>query len=205
VVIRALGGYANDPEVIQSARQTLDRSLVGGPALDPTLASAILAVAARHGDAALFDALAAAAKRATSPEDHYRYLYALADFTDPALVERALQRALSPDMRNQDTAIYLAQFLGNPDVNGRAWAFVKQHWTALEPKITIFGGDTNLVSALGSFCDAAARDDIGRFFAAHKLPGAARTLKQTTERINNCIELRRAQAAPLKEWLSQSK
>ncbi len=203
VVVRTLGDVANDPDVVRAARQALDRALAGGPALDPTLAPAIVGVAALHGDAALFDALVEAAGRATSPEIHYRYLYALANFRDPALTDRALKMSLTPAVRSQDTAIFLARFLANPDVNGRAWTFLKENWPALEPKITsIFGSDVNVVNALGSFCDAGARDDISRFFAAHKLPAASRSLKQTIERINNCIELRRTQAAPLAEWLN---
>jgi aminopeptidase N len=202
-VVRALGGFAHDPDVARRAREALDRALAGGQALDPTMAGAITSVAARHGDAALFDALNAAAAGARTPDDHYRYLYALADFTDPVLVDRGLKLALSPDMRSQDTSIFLAQFLGDPEVNARAWRFVKQNWAALEPKVTIFGGDTNLVSALGSFCDAAARDDIARFFSAHELAASTRTLDQTLERIDNCIALRRTQTAPVAAWLKE--
>ena len=51
----------------------------GGPPLDPTLATTITRIAAAHGDAKLFDALAAAAERANSPDEHYRYLNALGD------------------------------------------------------------------------------------------------------------------------------
>jgi puromycin-sensitive aminopeptidase len=132
-------------------------------------------------------------------------LNALSEFTDPALADRALRMSLSPQMRSQDTAIYLAHFLGNPAANARAWAFVKANWKALEPKGTIYGGDTNLVSALGSFCDAGARDDIKAFFAAHKLPSAARGLQQTVERIDNCIALRQKQMPILATWLGRAR
>ncbi|HWF84767.1 MAG TPA: ERAP1-like C-terminal domain-containing protein, partial [Vicinamibacterales bacterium] len=203
VAIEAVGNIGNDPKVIAQSRSALDRSLAGGAPLDPTLASAIVSVAATHGDASLFDALHAAAETATAPDAHYRYLNALSDFTAPALVDRGLQLALSPTMRSQDTALYLAHFLGNPVTHARAWTFVTANWPALEAKVTIFGGDTNLTSALGSFCDAATRDDIGAFFAAHPLPAAARTLKQTIERINNCIDLREKQTPVLTEWLAK--
>ncbi len=143
-----------------------------------------------------------AADRAASPEDQYRYLFALGDFRDPALVEKGLQRSLSPQLRSQDTAIYLAQFLVNPAARGRAWAFVTAHWTALEPKVTISGGDTNLIRALGAFSDAGSRDEVASFFAAHPLPGAARTLTQTIEQINNCIALRDKQTPAVANWLA---
>ena len=197
VLIGALGTIGQDQDVAARSRAVLDRALAGGAPLEPTVAGAIT-----RGDDRLFEALAAAADSATSPEEQYRYLYALGGFRDPALIDRGLQRALSPQLRSQDTALYLGQFLTSPAARPRAWAFVKQHWAALEPKVTISGSDANLVRSLGSFCEAPARDDVAAFFAAHPLPGAARTLTQTLEQINNCIALREKQRPAVAAWLA---
>ena len=202
VLVGVLGTYADDPDVIARSRAALDRSLTGGPALDPTVAGAIVKAAAMHGDEKLFEALGAAAERASSPEDQYRYLYALTDFQQPALIHRGLERALTPQLRSQDTAIYLSQFLFNPAARQPAWTFIKEHWAALEPKVMISLGDVNLTRALGAFCDAPTRDDVTAFFAAHPLPGAARTLTQTVEQINNCIALREKQTPAVAAWLA---
>ena len=202
VLIGALGAIGQDPDVIARSRAALDRALAGGAPLDPTIAGAIVTAAVRGGDDTLFEALAAAADRAASPEEQYRYLYALGGFHDPALIDRGLQRALAPQLRSQDTAIYLARFLTNPAARPRAWAFVKQHWAALEPKVTISGGDANLVRSLGSFCEAPAREDVAAFFAAHPLAGAARTLTQTIEQISNCVALREKQRPAVATWLA---
>src|SRR2546427_32993 len=59
-VVEALGIIAEDADVIARSRAALDRSLSGGASLDPTLAGAVIRTAAAHGDAALFDPLAAA-------------------------------------------------------------------------------------------------------------------------------------------------
>jgi len=202
VLIGALGTFGGDSDVIAQARAALERSLSGGAPLEPTVAGAIVKTAATHGDAKLFDALAAASDSATSPEDQYRYLFALADFQERALIQRGLERSLSPLLRSQDAAIYLAQFFGNAHALGFAWAFIKEHWTVLEPKVTIAGGDVNLIHALGAFCDAQPRDEIAAFFAAHPLPGAARTLTQTIEQITNCVALREKQAPAVGAWLA---
>jgi aminopeptidase N/puromycin-sensitive aminopeptidase len=202
-VVLALGTTGNDPDVVAKSRAALDRALAGSTPLDPTMASAMTTIAADHGDGKLYDALAAAAGRATSPEEHYRALYALARFREPSLVDRGLQRTLTSELRTQDVSLYLARFFNNAAARERAWQFVKTNWSALEPKVTIFGGDTNLIRALGSFCDAATRDDITAFFAAHKLPSAGRTLGQTVEQIDNCIALRAAQAPTAETWLQQ--
>src|SRR5215475_902143 len=189
-LIHTLGTTGADTQVTMSARAALDRTLAGGTPLDPTLARSIVRVAVRFGDAALFDELAAASDRATSPDERYRYLGALTEFRDPALIDRALALSIAPSMRSQDTARYIAAFFSSESARSRAWAFVKEHWRELEPKVTIFGGDTALVSSLGNFCDASSRDDISSFFRQHPLPSASRTLTQTIERINNCIAFR---------------
>ena len=201
-IIAALGGVGNDPEVVSKARSALDRALAGGPALDPTTATSVIPTAAAHGDATLFDALAAAADRATSPEDQYRYLYALADFRDPALIDRGLQRVLSPQIRNQDAAIYLGHFFGNPAARTRAWTFLTERWAELAPKVGIFGGDTNLVRAVSGFCDTHSRDAVIDFFARHPLPAASRTLEQTLEQINSCIGMRESHTSAVTAWLA---
>ena len=202
MVINTLGAVGQDPDVIAKSRAALDRALAGGPALDSAVAGAIVRTAALNGDAKLFDALASAAERATSPDEQYRYLFALANFPEPALIDRGLERALSPELRSQDTAIYLAQFLVNPTARPRAWTFIRAHWAALEPKVTISGGDVNLTRALGAFCDATSRDEITSFFAAHPLPAAQRTLAQTVEGINNCIASKEKQTPAVTAWLS---
>src|SRR5262249_3164247 len=200
-LIHTLGVTGNDAQLAATARAALDRTLQGGSALDPTLARSIIDVAARFGDASLFDALLAASDRATSPDERYRYLYALADFRDPALIDRALELSIGPKLRSQDTARYLSSFLANEPARARAWAFVKAHWKELEPKVRIFGGDTNVVASLGNFCDASSRDDIASFFQQHPLPSATRTLTQTIERINNCIAFRAAQSGSVTGFL----
>jgi aminopeptidase N/puromycin-sensitive aminopeptidase len=177
-------------------------ALNGGASLDPILATTLVNVAASHGDSALFDRLAAAARKAGSPEEHYRYLYALTNFEDPALIQRALEYTLSPELRSQDTSLYLSTFFGNSATRDRAWTFTKQRWTELEAKVSISLGDVSLVSSLANFCSAEARDDIAGFFKGHQLPAAGRTLQQTIERINNCIDTRQRQQESLAKWLS---
>ena len=201
-VIASLGIVGRDPDVVAKARAALDRALSGSAPLEPTQAGAIVTTAAIHGDAALFDALAAAAEKAAGPEEHYRYLYALGDFREPALIDRGLKLALTPQLRSQDTTLYLGHFFGNPEARSRALSFVTGNWAALEPKVTIFGGDTNLIRSMSAFCDAGSRDQIRSFFAEHKLPAAARTLEQTLEQITNCIGLREKQTPAVGAWLA---
>ena len=201
-IIGALGGTAEDLEVIDKATRAVREALGGGAPLDPILAGTLINIAATHGDAALFDLLTKAAAKATSPDEHYRYLFALSNFEDPKLLARALEHARSADLKSQDTALYLGAFFGNDAARDRTWTFVKAHWDELLPKINVSGSDINLVSSLSSFCSTDARDDIRSFFASHPLPTASRALQQTFERIDNCVATRQKQQAALDRWVS---
>ena len=201
-IVGALGETAEDPDVIDKATRAVRAALGGGAPLDPILAGTLVNIAATHGDTELFELLSKAAARATSPDEHYRYLFALTSFENPALMTRALEHARSADLKSQDTALYLGAFLGNDSARDRAWAFVKAHWSELLPKVNVSGSDINLVSSLSSFCSTDARDDIRSFFASHPLPTASRALQQTFERIDNCVATRRAQQPALDRWLT---
>ncbi len=204
VVVGALGGPGNDPAVAAWARRTLDATLAGTASMDPTLEATAVSIAAAHGNAALFAALETAAAKAEAPDVHYRYLYALTQFSDPALIDRALAKLLGDEIRTQDTRLYLTRFFANPAARDRAWAFAKAHWTVLEPKLSVFGGSSGLAGALGAFCDADTGKDIATFFAAHPQPAAQRTLKQALERIDQCVALRAQQTPPVTEWLKKA-
>jgi aminopeptidase N len=201
-VLGALGGTADDPEVVDKATRAVREALGEGAALDPILAGTLVNVAATHGDASLFDLLTRAAAKATSPDEHYRYLFALSSFENPTLFARALEHARSADLKSQDTALYLGAFLGNDAARDRAWTFIKAHWSELLPKINVAGSDINLVSSLSAFCSTDARDDIRAFFASHPLPTASRALQQTFERIDNCVATRQKQQAAFDRWVS---
>jgi aminopeptidase N len=202
-VIDTLNDAGNDSTLSMRARSAVEQSLAGGPPLDASAADAIVTVAARHGDAALWDTLLNASKGATSPADRYRYLNGLPAFEEPSLIDRGLNFTLSADLRSQDTPGFLGRFFRNPTARARTWTFVKQHWTELAPKVTIALGDVSLVESLGVFCDARTRDDIKGFLGPHKLPAASRALDQTIERINNCIAIREKQTPAVTTWLAQ--
>jgi aminopeptidase N/puromycin-sensitive aminopeptidase len=202
VLVAGLGEIAQDAGVIARARTAVDHALQGSEPLDPILANALVRIAAAHGDERLYEALKQAAARATNPQEHNRYFFALTAFTDPVLVRRALDVTLSAEVRSQDAALYLVSFFGNEAAREPAWAFVKAHWAELEPKVTIALGDSYLVGGLAAYCSADARDDIRSFFTAHPLPSAERTLQQTLERIDNCVATQRRERPALNEWLA---
>jgi len=201
-LLTALGQDARDPDALAEARKISDKALADPASVDHELAGAALPLAAIHGDSEFYDKVMAALKNTKSPEEYYTYFFTLPQFTDPRLLQRTLDFAISPDVRSQDALQLVTNVLGNPDGEKLAWDFIRQHWS----EIGKAGGpyaSAQVVQATSGFCEAGMRDQVTEFFNAHKIAAAERTYRQSVERINNCIDLKSQQESQLASWLGQ--
>ena len=196
-----LGEYGKDPAVLAQATQIAEKYLTDPASVDPTLGQTALAIAARNGDASLFDQLQKVFETSTNPDFQETALRLLAEFENPTLVQRSLDYASSDKVRNQDAAIQFAISLQVPATRGQTWGYIKAHWDKVQAQLTTESGGY-VVGAAGSFCSTVDRDDVQNFFAVHKVPATERTLKHALERIEGCIEFRTLQEPKLKQWLA---
>jgi aminopeptidase N/puromycin-sensitive aminopeptidase len=196
-----LGYYGKDPAVLAQARQIAGQYLADPGSVDATLGQAALSIAARNGDAALFDQLQKVYETSTNPEFQIGALRLLAEFVNPALAERSMDYAVSGKVRNQDAAIQLAIALQIDQIRGQAWQYITRHWDKVQTELTPEMGGV-LVSSAGTFCSAADRDHVEQFFSAHRVPSADQALKHAIEHIDGCIELQTLQEPNLKSWLA---
>jgi aminopeptidase N/puromycin-sensitive aminopeptidase len=176
--------------------------LANPASVDHELADAALPLAALNGGPDFYDKVMTALKSTKTPEQYYAYFFTLRDFTDPKLLQRTLDFAVSPEVRSQDALQLITGVLRNPAGQDLAWNFIREHW----PEIEKAGGpfaSAEVVASTSSFCDAGLRDQVTEFFNAHKVEAAERTYKQSIERINNCIDLKSQQEPQLASWLGQ--
>jgi len=124
----------------------------------------------------------------------------LGRFEDPALVQRSLEYSISDQVRSQDAPFLLGALMANSHNREPAWSFIREHWPQVEAKLTNFSTGS-VINNASQFCDAATRDEVQQFFAQHPIPGTDRTLKQSLESINLCIDLRQQQQGNLASWL----
>jgi aminopeptidase N len=200
LVLRRLGD-AGEPTAVTEARRLVDEELATPGSVPSVLLDAAVDVAAVHGDKALYDKFLARGAAAVNPQERYRFLYALTEFTDPALIRRTFDYVVGPDVRSQDMKGLLAALLGNPAARDVTWDLLRERWTAVQQKAGEFVGDTVVIGALSSFCDTGHAREIEAFFAAHPVPDAERTLAQALERIHACATLSSAQTNGLATWV----
>jgi puromycin-sensitive aminopeptidase len=194
-------GEAGDADALARAKELVAESAADPASVDATLANAAFAIAARSGDAALYDDWLGRMDHAATPEEHDRYLFSLALFREPPLVERSIALWTSPRLREQDVAGFVSRMIGNPASRDAGWKALEERWPDMRQKLISFGGG-GAVAALGVYCDEKTRDDIGAFFASHAAPGAERAVQRSLEGIDDSVELKARQAASLDRWLA---
>jgi hypothetical protein len=165
------------------------------------VAPVVLTAAARRNDPGLFDAFRARLAAPKTPEQKSLMLRALAEFTEPALLDRYLAMTLYDEIRAQDAWMPYAWLLSNPETRTRSWAFVQANWTALSAKIGPRGG-TRVIGAAGGLVSAALKKEVEAFFRApqNEIEMARKTLDQTLESIDLGLRFKESQTRSFLSW-----
>ena len=200
-MLYTLGYAGRDRNVLTLARRSVDMQLGNAGTMDPSLANTFLELAAIDGDQALYDKYVAQMQRAARGRQS-PYRSALAYFTDPALRQRTLEFALSPEIRSQDLPLLVAGLLARPPSSRETWEFVKTNWDGLQ-KTGVFQGLPAIVNGTSAFCDPTLRDDVQRFFEAHPARAFERNIRQSLETIDRCIQTRTQQSQNLAAFLTR--
>jgi cytosol alanyl aminopeptidase len=155
--------------------------------------SAVLAVAAEHGDSALFDRLLQAVRQEQSSRQRSILYRAMGRFRNPDLTMRGLDLLLRPgfDMREAFFPLLFGP-LAYPETRDLPFQFVRRNLDALLARLPReVGGDfaASLPEIGRAYCDASNRDQVKSFFGERvkQYSGGERNLTQTLESIDQCI------------------
>jgi aminopeptidase N len=204
ILFRTLGNIGEDQAVIQQASILVQQYMKDAASVDPTLAGAVVVVAARHGDAQLYAQYKAQLQKAGSPQEYYRFFYGLAEFPQQALLKQTLASTLTPEVRGQDLYV-LINLLANPASQNATWDFMRENFDALMKKTGGgLGGVGVFLYGAQNFCTPEKASELKQFFDQHPFPGTERNQKEAIESINSCVELGGQQQSKLAAWLKQN-
>ncbi len=200
-VLNALALLA--PKALDQGEVTrrLAKYLADPSSIDASISAVILTAAARRNDPALFAEFRARLAAPKTPEQKSLMLRALAEFSEPALLDRYLAMTLSAEIRAQDAWMPYIWLLSNPATRERSWAFVKAHWKALSSKLGPRGG-TRVIGAAGGLISEALKKDVEAFFRApeNEIEMARKTLDQTLESIELGLRFKQGQRSSFAAW-----
>lgn len=195
-------GEAGDPAVLAQARMLTDDLFAGHKQTAPDLLDASVEMSAANGDEAFYNKLLAVSQNAKDPGLAAEALELLTRFRAPVLVVRTLLYATSGQVRNQDSWILIAREMQQPETRELAWNWVQVNWPKVKRQLTVASG-ANVVAATGSFCSAAQGAEVEKFFLAHHVEAADRTLEKSLDAIDACVTMQAKQAPALRAWLAR--
>jgi alanyl aminopeptidase len=203
-LIALVGGAGEDPWVAAEARRLTDTWLVDRSGIDADLVDAVLRIAARHGDRALFDALLANARAEPDREKRIALLAALGSFRDPELLRAAFGIVISGEFDLRESAGVFAAPFGDRETRPIAWEFLVDNVDAVAKQIPGIAR-AYLITAGGAWCDDAHADEVRAVFGkrAKRWIGGPRTLDQTVEKVRICAASTAEQAPGVRAFLER--
>lgn len=205
-VIAALGQF-QDAEVLKEARRRFDAFVADPTTLPPALRAPVLEIVGRTADLATWRTLKELGERATSTEEKLRYFFAMAGASDPALLGRNVDFALSGAVPSGRITAFLSVAStrsGHPDELVALVADKERAFEALTPSDGL--APTALASAaVGSSNPETARRVLdapvdqasnGARVNAARIAGAIRTNADLRARVSAEIARGIAEAGP---------
>ena len=201
-VLWAMGELAEDEATLREADEVAMKWLADPASVDADAAAVALDLASRHAGAARLDQLVAAARGAKTKEDRILALRAMTGFDDDALLGKALDLALTDEIRPHEMRYLVGNSLGRrrSRLVGEAW--IRAHWDQLRKKLP--GSlSVSLVYGAGIACTGAEVEERTAFYTprAQEIEGAARPLAESLEGASLCAELRAKGSTSLKKEL----
>lgn len=179
-IVRLLGTLGQDQEVIATARRRWHQHLSGQDRLAPELLTPVVHVVAESGDEKDWELMRQESKKATTPQDEQRYLFALARFKRPDLLKRTLDLYLSDSMRVQDGTIALGVLFGNRHAAGMTWDAIEAHWDRLLKRYPARTFEYFLMP-LAQIMDEEVADRAIAWLKDHPIEEIERPIKQAIE------------------------
>jgi alanyl aminopeptidase len=173
-------------------------------AVHPTMVDTVLAVAARNGDAKLYDRIYADAKKSTDREERTRLLAALGGFRDPALVDRSMKLVTTDEFEIRESAGLMQGGFANRQTRDQAYKFVVDNYDAIANKLPEMYRPY-MAMTLVALCDDDKKAEAEKFFRPkiEPLEGGPRMLKQALEQLSLCSAAKKAQTPGVVAFLEK--
>lgn len=198
--ILGLSSYGENPDVVREA-QLRFANMKQPEDVHPDIRGVIYGTVARNGGKPEFDKMMAMHNQSTNSEERVTLSGALTGFQQPELIELALSRITSKDVRAQDSAYWVAYSFGNRFARQATWEWLKSNWDWL---IANLGTDLSFfrmpVYAGRVFSDRAFIPEFEQFFTEHMSPAFERPVKQGIETITWQAAWKERDQAALKKF-----
>jgi puromycin-sensitive aminopeptidase len=201
-LIGAFGRLGNDQATQAHAAELYAASRKEPAAVDPNLFPALVSILAFTGDAARYDEFAARFQSAATPQEERRYLFSLAMFRQPSLLERTLAKTLNGEIRTQDAPFMVSAVMSNVYGREQGWRFMKSNWDVLDRRFPK-QGLRRMCGGITALAKPDLERDVRQFFEARKIDLGGKTLEQYLEQLRIGVSFGERFGRSLTEYLQK--
>jgi puromycin-sensitive aminopeptidase len=194
ILVNAMGSVGADEPTIALARELHQQYVADRTSVVPDLVDPIVNVIASHGTGDDFDLYVERFRHPANPQEEVRYLYALGRFDDAALLQRALDLALSTEVRTQNAPYLIGIVLANRGAPDVAWSFVEQQWDEINRRFPS-NSISRMIEGIASQADPGLAARARAFLEAHPVPQGAMLVAQSLERLDVNVAFGQREAA----------
>ena len=118
------------------------------------------------------------------------------------MLERALARTISGEIRTQDAPFLVSAILGNVYGRELAWTFVKTNWEKMDqmfPK----QGLRRMCGGIVNLATLELERDVRDFFTTRKIDLGGKTLDQYLEQLRIAVTVRERDSRALRTYLDR--
>lgn len=195
-----LGDLAKDPEVRRKAAEIAHAYMKDTASADPSLVGVSLSITARDGDQKMWDELRKRFETAATPTERSRYLSALGAFEDPTIVQEALSYALEGPVRPTEI-FFVARTARDEEGRQRLFRWMTENYEAITSRLP-----PPFHAFMPNFAGGCSEEILAKaqsFFSQpeHSVPGTEEQLQKVTERVHDCIGLRKREGEAVTRYL----
>jgi puromycin-sensitive aminopeptidase len=185
-LVAALGTLGEDKACQERARGLYAQYENDASAVDRNLVPALISIVAHTGADQDYENFYGKFKKAQTPQEETRYLFALAAFRRPKLIDRTLELTVNGEVRTQNAPYLMRGILLNKEAREKAWSFMKMHWNEMlqqYPDNSIPRMCEGIVGLVTPQLEA----EVKEFFANHPVKQGAKQMEQHLERLHIAV------------------
>ena len=185
-LINALGTLGDDKGCQERARELFALYEKSPDIVERNLIPALIAIVAHTGTAADYDKFYGRFKNAQTPQEETRFLFALANFRLPELIDRTLDLTINGEVRTQNSPYLMRGILLNKPARVKAWVFMKAHW---EEMLRQYPDNAipRMCEGIVGLATAELEADVRDFFARHPVKQGTKQMEQHLERLHVAV------------------
>jgi puromycin-sensitive aminopeptidase len=201
-LLRWLATRGQDEKVLAFAEDAARRYLADSTSVDPGIADAVVSLAAKKGDAALFTDYQRRLEATEVPAIRRRFLGALGAFEDTALTSRALEYSLSDKVRPTETfEILRGMGQRNEAAAARIFRWMMANYDRIASRVP--PPALRFLPMFANGCNAERLAAATAFFGDPKraAPGMDKTLERVGDGVHTCLSLREREGEHVNSYM----